>query len=110
MKTTKFNILCASVALFAGTLSTAIAQDATPDGEQLFKSKGCVGCHGMDGRTPVTPMYPKVAGQNAGYLINQLRDIKSSSRKNGQSIVMMGIMAGVSDDEIQLLASWLSSQ
>ena len=110
MKTKKFHILCASFVLLAGALSTAIAEDAKPEGAQLFMNKGCVGCHGMDGRTPLTPLYPKVAGQRAGYLANQLRDIKSGSRKNGQSVVMAGIMAGVSDEEIQVLANWLSTQ
>lgn len=88
----------------------AIAQEADPSGSQLYLAKGCVGCHGTDGRSPSSPAFPKVAGQTRGYLYNQMRDIKNGSRNNGQSIIMMGIMAAVSDKEMQLLADWMSAQ
>jgi len=102
--------LCASTALLAGVLSTATAQDAAPDGAQLFVAKACMACHGADGRTPTMPLYPKIAGQNAGYLYNQLRDIKNGSRNNGQSMVMKGITANVSDEEMRTIANWLAAQ
>lgn len=90
----------------------AMAADEAPalDGAQLYQTKVCLSCHGVDGRTPIQPMYPKVAGQNADYLYNQLRDIKNGSRNNGQAIVMMGIMAGVNEEEMRAIADWLSTQ
>jgi cytochrome c len=55
------------------------------------------------------PAYPKLAGQNAQYALNQMKDIKSGARANGQSAAMKGIVMGVSDEEMQAIAEWLSS-
>ena len=97
-------------ALTMGAAATASAEDAPLDGAMLYTTKACLSCHGPDGRSPIMPIYPKVAGQNAGYLYNQLQDIKSGARNNGQSVVMMGIMAGVSEPEMKAIADWLSTQ
>jgi len=96
------------------TAKVAAAPAAAPasgsDGAQLYMTKTCLACHGADGRSPVLPNYPKIAGQNAGYLYNQLRDTKNGSRNNGQSAVMKGILANVSDEEIRAIADWLTTQ
>ena len=81
-----------------------------PDGGQLFLTKACLSCHGPDGRTPLLPIYPKVAGQNADYLYNQLRDFKNGSRSNGQAAVMLGLMASLNEEEMRALADWLAAQ
>lgn len=82
---------------------------AKSDGAAVYTAKGCAACHGADAKTPIMPLYPKVAGQSAVYVKQQLIDIKSGKRSNGQSVVMKGIMAGVSEDEIVILAEFLSS-
>lgn len=105
-------------ALFAtGGAFTANAQEvvaaapaAALDGGQLYLTKACLPCHGADARTPLLPMYPKIAGQNADYLYNQLRDLKNGSRSNGQAAVMLGILAGVNEAEIRAIADWLAAQ
>ncbi len=107
----RFPAFCACVALLAGASLTATAQGAdAPDGAKLFVSKACAGCHGPDGRTPVVPLYPKIAGQKAGYLYNQLRDFKSGDRSNSQAMLMKGIVTPVSDEEMRTIANWLSTQ
>jgi cytochrome c len=78
------------------------------DGAALYISKGCVACHGADAKTPVVPQYPKIAGQNKTYVLQQLQDIKSGKRNNGMSMVMAATMAAVSDEEIDALATYLS--
>jgi len=48
-------LLCALVAI-SGPLLPLGAQEATaPDGERLFITKGCLGCHGVSGRGGVGP-------------------------------------------------------
>ncbi|WP_299879090.1 cytochrome c [uncultured Cocleimonas sp.] len=91
----------------AGLLTFSSASFAA-DGKELYTAKGCVACHGADAKTPMTAMYPKVAGQNKEYLTQQMKDIKSGARSNGQSMVMKGIMAAVSDEEIEALSEYLS--
>ena len=85
-----------------------LADDA---GKALFLSKGCIACHGMDANTPMAGQpYPRLAGQNVQYTIDQMKAIKDGTRSNGQSAVMKAIMAGVTDDEIKILAEWLAGK
>ena len=79
------------------------------DGQALYASKGCLACHGADGKTPIAPAYPKVVGQSKEYTEQQMKDIKSGARSNGQSAVMKGIMAGVSDEDISAIAEFLAT-
>lgn len=79
------------------------------DGAALYKTKTCFGCHGQDANTPILPVYPKLAGQNAAYAAQQMRDIKSGARANSQSAAMKGVMHLVSDEEIDAIAEWLST-
>jgi len=88
-------------------LSPAAALSA--DGEKLFQTKTCSTCHGKDGKTPIMPMYPKIAGQNKEYTLQQMNDIKSGARSNGQSAAMKGVMHLVSDEEIQALAEYIAT-
>ena len=84
---------------------------ATPalDGAKLFKTKTCFTCHGPDGKTPILPNYPNIAGQNEEYVLQQMKDIKSGARNNGQTAAMKGIMHLVNDAEIEALAKYVST-
>ena len=77
------------------------------DGAATYTAKGCSACHGADGKTPILPAYPKIAGQAKEYTSQQMKDIKSGARNNGQSVAMKGIMASVSEDEIKILSEYL---
>ena len=81
---------------------------AAPDGAALYQEKTCWSCHGKDGKKTLTPAFPKVAGQNAAYAEQQMKDIKSGARANGQSAAMKGVMELVNDAEIKALADYLS--
>jgi len=78
-------------------------------GKSLFNAKGCVACHGADGKAPILPVYPKLAGQNAPYLIAQLKDFKGQKRKSGQSALMWGMAAQLSDADMKAIAEYLQS-
>lgn len=80
------------------------------DGARLYKDKTCWTCHGKDANTPMMSVYPKLAGQNADYAYNQMKDIKSGARSNGQAASMKGVMGLVSDKEMRAIAEWLSTQ
>lgn len=95
----------------AALLSLGLVGNASAaDGAALYQAKGCAACHGADAKTPIMPVYPKLAGQNAQYAFNQMKDIKSGARSNGQTAVMKGIVAAVSEEELQAIAEWLSTQ
>ena len=100
----KKSILIAGILMVSATTTTAFAAD----GAATYTAKGCAACHGADAKTPIMPAYPKIAGQGKEYVTQQLTDIKSGKRNNGQSAAMKGIMAGVSEDEIKVLAEYIS--
>ena len=99
--------LSTTVAICSLVLSGTVA---AADGAELFKTKTCWSCHGKDANTPIMPMYPRLAGQNAEYAYNQMKDIKSGARNNGQTAAMKGVMGLVSDEEMKAIAEWLASQ
>ncbi len=100
----KKSILVAGI-LMAGISTTSVF---AADGAAVYAAKGCAACHGADAKSPIMPQYPKIAGQSKEYLTQQMTDIKSGSRNNGQTVVMKGIMAGVSEEEIAVIADYIS--
>ena len=57
--------------------NVAVAGDAAAG---KAKTAVCVGCHGPDGNS-TNPIWPKLAGQHAAYLVKALKDFKSGVRK-----------------------------
>ena len=82
---------------------------AALDGAKLYSEKTCNACHGPDANTPLIPTYPKLAGQSAAYAEQQMKDIKSGARNNGQTAAMKGVMHLVNDEEIKAISMWLES-
>jgi len=68
----------------------------------------CAGCHGLDGKS-VGPGFPNLAGQDIVYLKNQLINYRNKTRSGGQSALMYGMAAALSDEDIDNLASYFSS-
>lgn len=98
----KFVMTLIATALVAGSAVAA------PDGAKLYADKTCNACHGPKGDKPLMPNYPKIAGQNAAYAEQQMKDIKSGARNNGQTAAMKGVMHLVNDEEIKALSEYLS--
>ncbi len=101
----KVSTVLAMLAL-AGLSASGMANAA--DGAKLYVDKTCTACHGKDGKTPLMPDYPKIAGQNKAYAEKQMIDIKSGARANGNSAAMKGVMVLVSDAEMKVLAEYIS--
>lgn len=101
-----------SLAVALVVVSSAVISTSAlaADGAALYKAKTCWSCHGKDAKTPLMPFYPSLAGQNADYMFNQMKDIKSGARSNGQTAAMKGVMGLVSEDEMRVLADWLAEQ
>ncbi len=81
---------------------------AAPDGAKLYAEKTCNACHGAKADKPLMPNYPKLAGQNAAYAEQQMKDIKSGARNNGQTAAMKGVMHLVDDAEIKAISEYLA--
>ncbi|PWV64805.1 c-type cytochrome [Plasticicumulans acidivorans] len=96
--------LIAATSALIGSASLAWAAGDAAAGQA--KSAMCAACHSADGNS-VSPDFPKLAGQNAGYLYKQLTDFKSGARVNA---TMSGMVAPLSDQDMQDLAAYFSSQ
>jgi cytochrome c len=103
-------LLSMTIGLSMGSIAGAETPDAEVlDGEALFNQRTCFTCHGKDGKTPLLPFYPIIAGQNAAYALQQMKDIKSGARANGNSAAMQGVMFLVNDEEMKILADYIST-
>jgi len=66
----------------------------------------CTACHGERGIS-VQAMYPNLAGQHKSYLVKALKDYRGGVRKNP---IMSGFAASLSDQDIEAVAEYFSSQ
>ena len=66
----------------------------------------CASCHGEDGNSLV-PNFPKLAGQQAVYLLRELKDYKSGKR---ESEVMVPLVSSLSEEDLANLAAYFASQ
>ena len=70
----------------------------------------CIGCHGIPGYKTAYPMVyhvPKIAGQQAAYIIAALKAYKSGERSHPS---MRGIAASMTEDTMKELAEYYSGQ
>ena len=66
----------------------------------------CQACHGPDGNSP-SPLFPRLAGQYADYLLKTLEDYRSGERDNA---VMKAFAAQMSDEEMEDVSAFYASQ
>lgn len=87
--------------------SVAPAPDANSnDAGKKIVENVCAACHGADGNSPIS-MNPKLAGQHPEYLLKQLTEFKDGKRNNA---VMTGMVANLTPEDMQNLASYFSAQ
>jgi len=101
--------------LFATVLLTSACfsgQALALDGKALYNNPskgGCIACHGKDAKTPMAALNaPKLAGQGEKYILQQMKDIKSGARNNGNTAAMKGVMGMINDAEMAAVAKYLS--
>ena len=103
--------LVLSFAMLIGLMGTAQAAGDVAAGEAI--SATCAACHGADGNSPVS-IYPKLAGQNASYIVKQLKDFQLAMQTGGEKgrndPTMMGMSAMLTEQNIQDLAAFYASK
>ena len=95
-----------SIAAIAA-LASATATAADIEAGKKKVQETCAACHGIDGATPTTPDYPKLAGQYPDYLAKALRDYKSGARKNA---IMAGMAQGLTEKDIENISVYFYVQ
>jgi len=66
----------------------------------------CARCHGFDGAAEGSGAFPRITGQPADYLADQLRAYASGYRKNS---IMQPIAMGLDDAEIKAVAQYYAT-
>lgn len=106
-----------AVAVAVGVLAGPTLADPIEDGENVYKTKTCMACHGIKGGRPVMS-YPALAGQNEKYLLTQMTDIKAGKRVGGVDAAtghpfvqgMVDVMHLVTDEDMANAAAYLAAQ
>ncbi|HWS03038.1 MAG TPA: c-type cytochrome [Gammaproteobacteria bacterium] len=70
------------------------------------KAAACAACHSADGNS-VNPVWPKLAGQHAPYLVKQLTNFKAGERNNA---MMAPMAAPLSEQDMADIAAYFSGQ
>jgi cytochrome c553 len=93
--------------LFAASTTPLYAQDAET---AKFASQVCTSCHGPGGDS-TSPAFPKIAGQRAEYLENQLKAFRDKTRADPMAQAFMwGMASQLSDGAIKNLAAFYAGQ
>ncbi len=96
--------LMLSALVLGGLALGGTASAATPSAEMLANT--CAGCHGTYGLSQ-GPASPTIAGISKSYFIDTMKEYKEGSRA---STIMTRIAKGYSDEEIEAMAGYFSSQ
>jgi cytochrome c553 len=100
------NSLLVCIALLAGS-TVASAQEVKGDaGAGAKKIAMCIGCHGLPGYQSSFPevyKVPKIAGQNAKYIVAALNGYRSGERKHPS---MRGVAGSMNDQDMADVAAY----
>jgi cytochrome c553 len=81
------------------------AADELARAQEIVQGK-CFICHGVDGESS-SPVFPRLAGQNAGYVARQLADYHSGKRK---SSAMRPMVEGLTPDDFKALGKYFATR
>ncbi|MGA1724557.1 MAG: c-type cytochrome [Burkholderiaceae bacterium] len=86
------------------------APKASAKVQALFARGGCVACHGANYNKPLTPAYPKVAGQHADYLYVALKSyqVQGNAVVGRNNAIMAGIVKQFNLNELKAMADHLA--
>jgi cytochrome c553 len=101
-------IAIAMGALLASGTGIALAQ--SHQDAKTLATDVCSACHGPQGHS-ISPVFPRLAGQQPGYIIVQLDAFRNHTRAdpNAQAY-MWGMSSQLSDETIKELANYYASQ
>lgn len=100
----KFQVLISLIAMVAIAGVSQAAGDAEAG---KTKAQVCFSCHGVNGDS-TNPAWPKLAGQNAGYIAKQLADFKAGTQRSDP--LMTAQVAPLSPQDMEDLAAFFAKQ
>mgnify|MGYP003507676467 FL=1 len=93
----------------------AAQQDKVELGQKIYRGgnlqsgvPACAACHDPSGKGNYLARFPRLGGQNAQYIIDQLTKFKSKARKNDPNGMMEDIAGRLTAEEMEAVASYVS--
>ncbi|HYS62781.1 MAG TPA: c-type cytochrome [Paraburkholderia sp.] len=109
---TVFKAACASAALI-GLVAANVAHAADAgNGKVLSESHNCAACHGVNLNKPVSPEYPKLAGQHADYVYWALRQYQMGNGNphlGRNNAIMQAQVQSLSLGDLKDIAAYVES-
>ena len=99
-----------SVSLFNFIIAGLIPAGAQNAGAPEVVKRVCANCHGPNGNS-TSATFPRLNGQQAKYIVAQLKNFRGHNRGDPHAMAYMwGMAAPLSDNEMSDIAKYLSSQ
>lgn len=95
----------------AAPAAVKVAEKLYRAGDAARQLPACAACHGPQGHGNAGAAYPRVGGQHAKYLANQLRNYRGKANvalNTPNALAMSDVAAKLTDAEIEALASYLN--
>ena len=98
-------ILWLAILLFLVFTSKSFSSDIKAGNDRYHKD--CHNCHGPAGKGVAS--YPKIAGLETSYIVDRLNRYRVGEKIGPNSALMIFMAKKLSDEEIDILAAYLSS-
>lgn len=97
-----------------GAMHLSVRADAADiaNGKLLVERNNCAACHGLNMNHPITPEYPKLAGQHADYAYFAMRSYQVGSNNplfGRNNPIMIAQMQGLSQRDLHDIAAYLQA-
>ena len=76
------------------------------EGEKIYMSMGCYGCHGIKGEG--IGDYPKIGGKPTTYLVKKLHNLQNGIGYSSKRDMMIPFAKGLNDAQIDAVSRYLS--
>ena len=78
---------------------------------ELVTKGACASCHGENFSKPISPAYPRIAGQHSDYLMAALRSYQTTDKPfiGRSNAIMAGVAKQFSLADLKLLADYMGS-
>ncbi len=100
--------VCGAWLLYGAAVAQAMPMPPPPMTQPSVVTQQCAACHGLDGMRTATGV-PRLAGQNAAYLMRQLRAFAAQGQQRANG-VMGAIAVNLSEHQVSLAAEYYASQ
>lgn len=104
-------LLFASVGLLCACVNPPSSRNVNDPqaSAQSIAVQVCSNCHGLTGES-ISPMFPKLSGQQRDYLLAQLADFKGHERSDSRGVQYMWGFTHLSPKQVEDLADYFAAQ